>query len=121
METVDARRALELLVDVVDQYGDDTVYERITVMGRPVCLYVHDSRPSCLVGHALVKAGADVELLETLNPGVAALSLNIHVPNVDFGAATVFQAAQHVQDDGGTWGEALEAAKRAYRRQVEVR
>lgn len=121
METIDARRALELLVDVVDQYGEDTVYERITVKGRPVCLYVHDGQPSCLVGHALAKAGADVEMLESLNPGVAALSLDVHVPNVDSGAAAVFQAAQSVQDYGGMWGEAIDNAKRAYRKQVEVR
>lgn len=119
METIDGRRALELLVDVVDQYGEDTVYERVTVKGRPVCLYVHDSRPSCLVGHALVKAGGDTELLEGLNCGVAAISLDDHLPAVDWRAALVFQAAQHVQDDGGTWGEALEAAKKAYRKQME--
>lgn len=116
MEEIDERRALELLIDVVDQAGDDFVYEKVKLAsGNDGCRYVMDGKPSCLVGHALVRAGCEISILEDLDsPGVSAVDLRSHLTWVTDGASEVFFAAQQVQDDGRTWGDAIGAAKVEY-------
>jgi hypothetical protein len=123
MEQVDKRRALELLIDIVDQYGEDVVYERVPkVAGGSgmVCQYQDRGQPSCIVGHVLARAGVPMDVLYELDVlGAPADRLGSHV-RVDGQAAQVLNAAQCVQDAGKTWGEALESAKAKYQRLVEV-
>ena len=120
METIDGRRALELLIDVVDQYGPETVYEKVPLPDGDGngCVYVYLGEPSCLVGHALVRAGAPISGLNISSP--AAL-LDSHFPSIGSAAARVFQAAQDKQDTGETWGDALDAAREEYERLTGAR
>lgn len=115
METLTPRRALELLIDVVEAYGEDTVYERVPHHTGSRCVYVNEGKPSCLVGHVLVRAGCQVDVLQRFDDGVPAGVIHWHIPQVSGDAARVLDAAQTSQDIGYTWGEALEAAKARYR------
>lgn len=91
----------------------DYVYEAPEEDG---CVYVADGTPSCLVGHVLHRLGVSLEALSVLdmNGGLAAWRA---VPGVLDGVSgsTVDRlwAAQTAQDNGDTWGEALEYADRA--------
>lgn len=117
-EMIDARRALELLCDVVDG-NEDFVYHEDPRVG--MCRYVLDGQPSCLVGHVLVRAGWTVEQVADLDPvrdgyiytgGVSAGELFGTFPEyftVD--AVRVLAAAQSAQDMQSSWGEALEYAR----------
>lgn len=124
MEQVNARRALELLIDVVDQYGEDYVYEK-----RPLtledgeergnigigCRYQYKEQPSCLVGHVLFRAGAPLKnLIEADVNGVPANKLDLEKFGLDGGARMVLEAAQAHQDNGENWGLALDAARFTY-------
>jgi hypothetical protein len=123
MEQIDKRRALELLIDIVDQYGEGVVYERVPkVAGGSgmVCQYQDRGQPSCIVGHVLARAGVPMNTLYELDVcGTPADRLNRDV-GVDGQAAQVLNAAQCVQDAGKTWGEALASAEAKYQRLLEV-
>jgi hypothetical protein len=93
MEQIDKRRALELLIDVVDQYGEDVVYEKVEHVsgsGVAVCHYQYKGQPSCLVGHVLARAGAPMELLYELDTyGTPADRVPTVVHEVSYEAALV--------------------------------
>lgn len=117
MEQIDARRALELLIDVVDQYGEDVVYQKVPLdrNNGVGCRYEYEGNPSCLVGHVLVKAGADLSVLKGLDViGAPADKIYTLVGGVDPAASRVLQAAQDIQDRGDSWGEALDEARAKY-------
>lgn len=128
METITARRALELLTDVVDVYGPDTVYERVELHSawneeipglesevEKGCRYEYGGAPSCLVGHVLHRSGATLEFLRELDMhGCPASRLDSEFESVGRGAARVLDVAQCHQDNGATWGEALSKAREAY-------
>ena len=116
MEHIDARRALELLIDIVDQYGEDTVYEKVPLdNGNMGCRYEREGAASCLIGRALYRAGAPLGFLAHIDLyGVSARMLPCHTNQVDTDAAEVFQAAQGIQDAGETWGKALRGARSWY-------
>lgn len=125
MERIDERRALELLIDVVDAYGEGTVYEkvRLTVNDEIVddygigCRYQYKQQPSCLVGHVIHRAGVPMSTLEAMDVnGVAANELTSYPTGVTVNGASVLNAAQIAQDQGKTWGEALENARKQYDR-----
>lgn len=119
MEQVNARRALELLIDVVEQYGEGTVYEKFVKDSLPMngsaCYYERDGAPSCLVGHVLHRAGVSVEMLANIDIyGTPAGRLATVVPGLNWEAAGVLGRAQRAQDQGQPWGVALEAARAYY-------
>lgn len=118
MEMIDARRALELLTDVVDSGGDDYVYPKVPMSPNSQgwgCRYEFQGKPSCMVGHALVRAGVEVGVLADLDrSGPRAFNLPDFMPFVSPGAAQVFDAAQTLQDNGKTWGVALDHARTEY-------
>lgn len=120
MEKIDERRALELLIDVVDAAGEDVVYQKIWVNGDFKCRYAVNERPSCLVGQALFRAGATVETLELFDRmDLPAKNMANMEGHVTARAARVFSAAQEAQDSGKTWGVALESARVVYNRMLE--
>lgn len=98
---VDLARAVALLREVVAEYGEEFIYDGSTAAD---CVYMRDGEPSCLVGHALYRAGERV-FEEGMCPSLAARTVN-----VTSSADAVFSAAQDRQDNGATWGEALAAA-----------
>lgn len=122
MTTIEADQALDLVRQVVEKAGPNYTYEAPKGLG---CSYLQpiSRKPSCLIGQALVKAGVPVGTLEWLDRNVGSIynlptrgGGDAALPGgtvLTQGALDVFSGAQTVQDKGDTWGDALEAAKRA--------
>ena len=117
MELIDARRALELLTDVVEG-NEEYRYEYVEDLaeGGTSCVYQVNGEPSCLVGHALIRAGVPMSFLVRMDEELAAAEvMDAYLgASVTKGAVKVFDAAQVRQDGGQTWGEALEYARNTY-------
>lgn len=115
---LDGKKAVALLRLVVFEKGADYVYVRPNP-DRDTCVNFHDGQPSCIVGHVLANLGVTGEKAEEFgiagSQGVydAVRSINASdLPwTINSEACLVLGAAQAVQDAGGTWGEALEAAE----------
>jgi hypothetical protein len=83
------------------------------------CFYQIDGKPSCIVGQALSKLGADAELLRKLDEenkgGVSADAVFTHFPQEfeddDYKAKLFMGQVQANQDNRAPWGEAIEEAK----------
>ncbi len=107
---------LDLMCQIVAEFGVDHVYTRINLGGFAGC-YNWDTVnncPSCLIGHVMHRLGADAEFLAA-NTGEQATSLLIKFTQrsgltLEYGVIDVLGAAQVVQDEGGTWGVALHDA-----------
>ncbi|MFJ8818180.1 hypothetical protein [Amycolatopsis thermoflava] len=115
---IDVDRALQLLREVVAERGADTVYQPVRLGASrpdraplPNCVYAHNGAPSCLVGHALHRAGVPVEDLAKMTGQIDELSWWPESLDVGSDAVEVFLAAQYAQDEGSPWGDALAAAE----------
>lgn len=120
---IDATRAIELLREVVAESGEDYRYELIETGYGSACHYAHNGCPSCLVGHALHRAGMTVNQLAALDGqdnDIATVPLPVGVELTSF-AREVFAVAQDAQDIRQPWGMALSAAERAYGEQIAER
>ena len=114
--------AVELLSQVVEEYGRDHVY--VSPRGGPYCFYVHDGQPSCLIGHVLMRAGFALDLIAELDhsfemPNATAFSLVADLIHQRSGfegvtehVCGVLGQAQTLQDLGYTWGKILDEVKR---------
>jgi len=88
--------------------------------GEKVCVYQWEGRPDCLIGVALSLAGWTESMLYKLDgPETVSGSWRISeayevfpdfIPLLGKDAVVALHRAQLVQDQGGTWGEAVEAA-----------
>src|SRR5690606_19556981 len=119
--SINARQALDLLEEVVEG-NESFVYTTPEVLAD--CAYVHrDSEgslvPSCIVGHALHRAGVDlwkfapIEGLQIDGDVDGTPATDVLGVDATPEAVYVLAAAQSVQDGGRPWGEALEAAREA--------
>jgi hypothetical protein len=80
---------------------------RATEDSDGMCVYFHDGRPSCIVGHVVSYLGFESTDVEE-GVGVEAL------PFVDLlsgDVVKVLSVAQEVQDYDIAWGEALQSAQ----------
>jgi hypothetical protein len=113
---------MELLREVVAEKGSDYVDETQSTRG---CVYTHEGKPSCLIGHVLHRFGYSVENLHGFDMRGEYIGSNgIHeiikdrlVPADDVALKTL-RAAQEEQDDGMPWGDALAEAESVFRREV---
>ena len=125
-EAAQVTKALEIMAEVVTEYGREYVYRK-PAYGS--CLYVHtwhrDGKaidvPGCLIGHVLHRLGVSLaELAATdsggtltnedgdmLDSGISDYGhrLGLHETTVD-----VLSRAQGLQDIGYRWGHAYDAA-----------
>ena len=119
---IDKDVALGALSGVIEKFGADHVYDSEGLAG---CWYTAldqngNLEPACIVGQALWGLGVDPEVIENLNePGIITCDDNRTTLQsagivVSDAAYNVLREAQRVQDQGGTWGEALEAAQVGY-------
>lgn len=116
---IDGARAVELLRAVVAEHGANTAYVFRWPQDQdhppPHCRYTYDGCPDCLIGRALALAGVTVGELADMDAdpgrtGIGSVMLPARLHLTEQGR-NVFKAAQLVQDDGATWGEALAAAE----------
>jgi hypothetical protein len=117
-------RTLDLLTEIVTEYGTDYVYQQLPYdddHGGTYCAYVESGpeglRPSCLVGHFFVRLGVSLDRLnfhanEPVHPDGMPTAEKVATDlNVCDDAAKILQAAQEEQDIGKTWGVALNRAR----------
>ena len=119
-------QVLPALEKVVREKGADYVYE---APDEGECMYAEYDwsstgypyvGPSCVVGHVLIDLGLTPRDLRRLDDiegvgvvvSAARLNVALHERGYVFSrkALALLGWAQTVQDDGGTWGHALEAA-----------
>jgi hypothetical protein len=107
-------KAVSLIREAIAEKGEDYVYEKID----DGCYYVHGGQPSCLVGHVLVRAGVNMDLLEAEGGlydahGYAdALCGELEREGIlTAGRRTIrlLNEVQYNQDRGVSWGAALES------------
>lgn len=109
IETLTFDRALQLLWQVAAE-RPDYIYSSPDLDS---CVYIDrtDGKPSCLIGHVLLRAGWTIEELRRHNQtDVKTLFARFERP-IDADALALLDEAQLLQDDGDyTWAEAVERA-----------
>lgn len=110
VEPLTLDRAVELAREVVAEKGADFVYEEEE--GAWGGLYVHaGDKPGCLVGHILLRHGVPVETLKNYNSmGIAWVADETGVAAAE--ATNFLESVQGDQDDGHSWGKAVDEAAR---------
>lgn len=119
MEKIDAQTALRLMTQAMDERGED--YKDPNADAGDGCYYVNETEsgalvPGCLVGLALTKHGISLESLyfDEYKNGLAINERPDLDDFMDEDAKSLFRAAQEVQDEGGTWGSAVNTAVEEY-------
>lgn len=121
MLTITYQDALAALRAAVEEKGADYVYEKVGT-GAVQCVYrTEDNQPSCIVGNVLVRLGVPVEDLPPptgiqrnakallgRSPGQRNAMLRGVAATVS--AAALLAVVQWRQDEGESWGEAVELA-----------
>lgn len=104
--------------EVVEEYGEDYIYNTRRESGGKRCVYVNESgQPSCLIGKALFKLGVPLEDLASFDgdyegDALGAVDLPVFSPSGDYRSASWFaQLVQNAQDSGQSWGEALKVGE----------
>jgi len=125
LEKLTVARALELLDQAVAERGADFVYPedwkvvvpRDGAKDTPMCVYVHDGQPRCIVGQVLVKHGLKpAKLAFYEGHGVTSVLKALGdsgVLSFEHGVLTLLRTAQDLQDDGCSWGGAVAKAREA--------
>ena len=110
---IDIRLALDLLAAAVAERGHHFVYPPIGDLERD-CVYRPHSGSLTLAGEALSLAGVSPGDLELLHGNsVRDLYARGQLPvSLTLGAVVVLDAAEHSQDRGQAWGDAVEHARR---------
>ena len=114
VRVIDRDEAISLLEKQVEKKGADH---------KSRCVYFNGAgEPVCIIGHVLVDLGFTQEELWACNGttfySIVTGAIEEYMPNplegrLEFtdGAAEVLTKAQNIQDEGRTWGEALEAVR----------
>lgn len=110
----------QYLGEAVKEKGAEYVYKNVTRgRGSETCAYFDPKtkKPSCLVGHVLVRKGVTFERLHArernLYTDVQGL-IDADIIKVDNETQALLDLAQRAQDQGQTWGSALETALAEY-------
>lgn len=109
-------KAVELLERAVAEKGADYVYQRPTnEQGIPRgCAYFHGKEPGCIIGHVLSYLGLTRGDIGQYNTAYSWHALT-HCVGFDVRADErtnkLLQTAQCRQDDGHSWGEAVNIAR----------
>lgn len=115
----DAAAVYDLLTQIVEEQGEETTAVcYYTNTGAMAAGYIPDNpdapvAPMCIVGHLAYKIGGLDGLLsleEDSNAAAYSNSLALKRLGLTESGVLIAQKAQNTQDDGGTWGDALEDA-----------
>lgn len=121
------KKALETMHAVVEEFGEDYLYERPQLQRDqpyphpyPSCLYVHyndktgKGQPGCIVAHVLHRMGMTIEALARYEHSACTTMIGgpeVGVPVEYDTTLDLLRKAQRVQDLGEPWGRALYEAK----------
>lgn len=115
--TIDYDTALNLLQRAVNEKGEDYVYKRKEPFGS--CMYFDENKqPDCIIGHVLSYLGITYDNLSTATlkgedvniTAVNTLMYHKVIATDSVKTKTLLKKAQIYQDEGSTWGTALELA-----------
>lgn len=99
--------ALAAINEAIEGKGEQYIYFPPLIEVAPyknACVYFHDGKPSCLIGHVFASHGyTPDDVMEFRGVGFQPCTVKF---NDEFLAHSLGEA-QRVQDGGGTWGEAL--------------
>lgn len=104
---ITVRVARRLLREVVADFG------RHHSIGKNACAYMWQGCPTCMVGCALHQAGVSEDELAGMDRETPTVIGVVKTParlQLTAAARVVFEAAQAKQDEGLSWGAALDAA-----------
>jgi hypothetical protein len=79
-------------------------------MGHDVCMYFHDDKPGCIVGHWFARHGITAELVNNhgINAGVSAINAAVVLGiEIDSDGLELLAETQSHQDAGMTWQMSL--------------
>ena len=104
MSELTYEEARALLARAVEEKGGDYVYPD----AEYGCSYLWGDRtPACLVGHVFIYAGVTPGDIEAHEGTQAAEVVSSLFPDTEDRVRAALRAAQTVQDNGGTWAEAV--------------
>lgn len=116
MRIIDAPEVLDLLDEIVQEFGQNHVYTKEE--GEVSCLNWHNTegKPGCIIGWLMRKLGASDDLLSRNTTGGAA-RLTVAISremDLEFTAVAVYTmgTVQSYQDNGVTWGESVRLARK---------
>lgn len=118
----------------VQERGPEFIYPKgeygwRTLIGRPAgpshdvtCLYVRTDadEPACIIGAALHQLGYPLAYLRRFEGDDGRDVLRMAIENVDERLVSAARAAQDHQDNGFTWGEALDVYRSVIADTLEV-
>lgn len=114
IKTITAKQVLDLMCQIVGEYGVDYVYEKI---GAEQGCYNWDREkgcPSCLIGHVVSRLGASDSFMLDHVAGSAPVLLGFfsreYGHEIAEGVGKILSSAQCAQDGGEPWGMALAKA-----------
>jgi hypothetical protein len=132
MSEITYDKALSTIREIVSEFGEDYVYERVA----SGCRYVSNGAPSCIVGHALIRWGVNPDLVNSWDTDQALVEVNGEMtfrPDGKYAsqfawdalrglrrdghleitdeAVAFLDAVQWEQDHGTPWGEALQIGR----------
>lgn len=117
--------ARTLLVRAIEEKGADYIYPRSkseqclyqeyeiedewtsTEDGEKYVKYANPTGPSCIVGHVAYYKGIDPKVLLDFEGSNASNMIRQAEMFTSIGVREALTAAQTIQDEGGTWGDAL--------------
>lgn len=118
---ITGEQIIQAIRDVASE-KPDFVYARPE--GSSKCMYMHEGKPSCLIGQALFKLGvidASIESVPSADHGnsAGAGSLLNYLGeqgkiDVSFSQRRWISEVQWNQDKGATWSDSVQAADEAY-------
>lgn len=106
---------LEGIKAIVDEAGEDFVYQQHRRLGPIGCRYVHDGKPDCIVGRFLASVGVPLDVLsEYEGRGAEGVLESLQERSFlhfdDIRVRVFLRRLQKEQDAEETWGNALRAA-----------
>lgn len=116
MELINLEQAISFAEEMIREKGADYIYVNpdgvSSTDGADCCNWDRNTnQPSCIVGWILYRAGVPEEKLIDHNTE-AVYMFKEYLEGCDFGKVFEFLAnLQNLQDQGETWGKALEKAR----------
>lgn len=92
----------------------DRVYERPRGTGigiAPACLYAHGAEPGCIMGHVAIRLGVPIDVVQDWD-GKGGIATILKAHSIQEGVW--LDEVQVRQDQGETWGDAVELADRIF-------
>ncbi len=113
MKTINKKKALKLLEAQIAKKGADYIDPKVE---SGDCMYFKkNGKPSCIIGHVFSDLGIKPEDTDGLGAAIELGSeWGTEIDGFSFtqAAVEVFEKAQNIQDDGLSWGTALESARK---------